>query len=222
MIKETSEEDVNKNVACNRCCVQQEDQKRLLVRMMYIRISAKDAWLVLLFVSMMWMGYEKSKRTTFILINVGSIKDNLKWTHDMMSCVTRVHVVCAWVLDLYYGVHGFDSFAGVLVSSTRDEVDVRIRFNEMLCSTRRPEEIACAYDVYKDLPKDLMIPVDVTVLSLISPKDLMIPVDVTVLSLIRLSLYLQKYVGKCLVFRRQISELVIEEAEKHCYLNDKG
>ncbi|GKA47092.1 hypothetical protein Tco_0739975 [Tanacetum coccineum] len=22
----------------------------------------------------------------------------------------QVHVVCAWVLDLYYGVHGFDSF----------------------------------------------------------------------------------------------------------------
>ncbi|GJV15575.1 retrovirus-related pol polyprotein from transposon TNT 1-94 [Tanacetum coccineum] len=25
-----------------------------------------------------------------------------------------VHVVCAWVLDLYYGVHGFDSFTGVV------------------------------------------------------------------------------------------------------------
>ncbi|GJY03604.1 hypothetical protein Tco_0369544 [Tanacetum coccineum] len=25
-----------------------------------------------------------------------------------------VHVVCAWVLDLYYGVHGFDSFTGGL------------------------------------------------------------------------------------------------------------
>ncbi|GJV74083.1 retrovirus-related pol polyprotein from transposon TNT 1-94 [Tanacetum coccineum] len=37
----------------------------------------------------------------------------------------------------------------------------------------------------------------------------------------RLSGYPQKYVGKCLVFRRQISELVIEEAEKHCYLNNK-
>ncbi|GKE30543.1 hypothetical protein Tco_1445927 [Tanacetum coccineum] len=107
MIKETSEEDVNKNVACNRCCVQQEDQKRLLV-------PAKDAWFVLLFISMMWMGSEKSKRTTFILINVGSIKDNLKWTHDVMSCVIWVHVVFTWVLDLYYGVHGFDSFAGGL------------------------------------------------------------------------------------------------------------
>ncbi|GJT63764.1 hypothetical protein Tco_1015244, partial [Tanacetum coccineum] len=29
--------------------------------------------------------------------------------------------------------------------------------------------------------------------------------------------YKEKYVGKCLVFRRQISELVIEEAEKHYY-----
>ncbi|GKB98659.1 hypothetical protein Tco_0984796 [Tanacetum coccineum] len=61
------------------------------------------------------MGSEKSKRTTFILINVGSIKDDLKWTYDMMSCLTQVHVVCAWVLDLYYGVHGFDSFTGVLL-----------------------------------------------------------------------------------------------------------
>ncbi|GJX70498.1 ribonuclease H-like domain-containing protein [Tanacetum coccineum] len=26
----------------------------------------------------------------------------------------QVHVVCAWVLDLYYGVHGFDSFTGGL------------------------------------------------------------------------------------------------------------
>ncbi|GJV75673.1 hypothetical protein Tco_1507257 [Tanacetum coccineum] len=60
------------------------------------------------------MGSEKSKRTTFILINVGSIKDDLKWTYDMMSCLTQVHVVCAWVLDLYYGVHGFDSFTGGL------------------------------------------------------------------------------------------------------------
>ncbi|GKA76594.1 putative reverse transcriptase domain-containing protein [Tanacetum coccineum] len=88
-------------------------------------VIAKDAWLVLLFVSMMWMGSEKSKRTTFILINVGSIKDNLKWTHDMMSCVTRVHVVCAWVLDLYYGVHGFDSFAGELFS----DYDCEIRYH---------------------------------------------------------------------------------------------
>ncbi|GJW44828.1 hypothetical protein Tco_0073627 [Tanacetum coccineum] len=76
--------------------------------------TAKDAWFVLLFISMMWMGSEKSKRTTFILINVGSIKDNLKWTHDVMSCVIWVHVVFTWVLDLYYGVHGFDSFAGGL------------------------------------------------------------------------------------------------------------
>ncbi|GKC98160.1 hypothetical protein Tco_1168435 [Tanacetum coccineum] len=75
------------------------------------------------------MGSEKSKRTTFILINVGSIKDDLKWTYDMMSCLTQVHVVCAWVLDLYYGVHGFDSFTGGedfikrSRSTLREEVD---------------------------------------------------------------------------------------------------
>ncbi|GKB09420.1 retrovirus-related pol polyprotein from transposon TNT 1-94 [Tanacetum coccineum] len=60
-----------------------------------------------------WGDLRRAKRTTFILINVGSIKDDLKWTYDMMSCLTQVHVVCAWVLDLYYGVHGFDSFTGV-------------------------------------------------------------------------------------------------------------
>ncbi|GJW80618.1 retrovirus-related pol polyprotein from transposon TNT 1-94 [Tanacetum coccineum] len=38
----------------------------------------------------------------------------------------------------------------------------------------------------------------------------------------RLSGYPQKYIRKCLVFRRQISEMVIEEAEKHCYLNNRG
>ncbi|GJV64735.1 hypothetical protein Tco_1475563 [Tanacetum coccineum] len=37
----------------------------------------------------------------------------------MSSCMMdkeqqQVHVVCAWVLDLYYGVHGFDSFTGGL------------------------------------------------------------------------------------------------------------
>ncbi|GKF43243.1 hypothetical protein Tco_0129795 [Tanacetum coccineum] len=37
----------------------------------------------------------------------------------------------------------------------------------------------------------------------------------TVCMCARLSRYPEKYVGKCLVFRRQISELVIEEAEKH-------
>ncbi|GKB73292.1 hypothetical protein Tco_0934704, partial [Tanacetum coccineum] len=64
------------------------------------------------------MASEKSKRTTFILINVGSIKDDLKWTYDTMSCLTQVHVVCTWVLDLYYGVHGFDSFTRVDYSSS--------------------------------------------------------------------------------------------------------
>nr|GEX22700.1 integrase, catalytic region, zinc finger, CCHC-type, peptidase aspartic, catalytic [Tanacetum cinerariifolium] len=39
---------------------------------------------------------------------------------------------------------------------------------------------------------------------------------------LNLSGYLLKYAGKCSVFRRQISELVIEEAEKHCYLNNRG
>ncbi|GKB70534.1 hypothetical protein Tco_0931946 [Tanacetum coccineum] len=38
----------------------------------------------------------------------------------------------------------------------------------------------------------------------------------------RLSRYKEKYVGKCSVSWRQISELVIEEAEKHCYLNHRG
>nr|GEX37712.1 retrovirus-related Pol polyprotein from transposon TNT 1-94 [Tanacetum cinerariifolium] len=37
----------------------------------------------------------------------------------------------------------------------------------------------------------------------------------------RLLGYPHKYVGKCLVFRRQISELVIEEGEKHYYLNHR-
>ncbi|GKA58760.1 retrovirus-related pol polyprotein from transposon TNT 1-94, partial [Tanacetum coccineum] len=33
--------------------------------------------------------------------------------HVTFSKDDEVHVVCAWVLDLYYGVHGFDSFTGV-------------------------------------------------------------------------------------------------------------
>ncbi|GJU10315.1 retrovirus-related pol polyprotein from transposon TNT 1-94 [Tanacetum coccineum] len=39
---------------------------------------------------------------------------------------------------------------------------------------------------------------------------------------LKLSGYPKKYVRKCSVFRRQISELVIKEAEKHCYLNNRG
>nr|GEX15684.1 retrovirus-related Pol polyprotein from transposon TNT 1-94 [Tanacetum cinerariifolium]GEX15690.1 retrovirus-related Pol polyprotein from transposon TNT 1-94 [Tanacetum cinerariifolium]GEX35929.1 retrovirus-related Pol polyprotein from transposon TNT 1-94 [Tanacetum cinerariifolium] len=41
-------------------------------------------------------------------------------------------------------------------------------------------------------------------------------------TLSRLSGYPLKYIEKCSVFRRQISELVIKEAEKHCYLNNKA
>ncbi|GJX85227.1 integrase, catalytic region, zinc finger, CCHC-type containing protein [Tanacetum coccineum] len=43
-----------------------------------------------------------------------------------------------------------------------------------------------------------------------------IPVDQT-----RLSRYLEKYVRKCSVSWRKINELAIEEAEKHCYLNNR-
>ncbi|GJV87736.1 hypothetical protein Tco_1531674 [Tanacetum coccineum] len=37
----------------------------------------------------------------------------------------------------------------------------------------------------------------------------------------RLSRYLEKYVRKCSVSWRKINELAIEEAEKHCYLNNR-
>nr|GFB38554.1 retrovirus-related Pol polyprotein from transposon TNT 1-94 [Tanacetum cinerariifolium] len=37
-----------------------------------------------------------------------------------------------------------------------------------------------------------------------------------------LSRHEEKYIGKCLVSSRQFSDLVIEEAEKHCYLNHRG
>ncbi|GKA73404.1 hypothetical protein Tco_0779706 [Tanacetum coccineum] len=35
-----------------------------------------------------------------------------------------VHVVCAWVLDLYYGVYGFDSFTGGLFMASHGALDL--------------------------------------------------------------------------------------------------
>ncbi|GJW47470.1 retrovirus-related pol polyprotein from transposon TNT 1-94 [Tanacetum coccineum] len=86
------------------------------------------------------MGSEKSKRTTFILINVGSIKDDLKWTYDMMSCLTQVHVVCAWVLDLYYGVHGFDSFTGESKEKEAKNIDKEIALEKKV---KEMDNIVC-------------------------------------------------------------------------------
>ncbi|GJZ93785.1 hypothetical protein Tco_0665988 [Tanacetum coccineum] len=37
----------------------------------------------------------------------------------------QVHVVCAWVLDLYYGVHGFDSFTGVITTFDPTEFEIQ-------------------------------------------------------------------------------------------------
>ncbi|GKC66608.1 hypothetical protein Tco_1099206 [Tanacetum coccineum] len=101
------------------------------------------------------MGSEKSKRTTFILINVGSIKDDLKWTYDMMSCLTQVHVVCAWVLDLYYGVHGFDSFTGGaaaecsrILGLTTCKDDLKWTYDMMSCLTQVHVVCARVLDLY--------------------------------------------------------------------------
>ncbi|GJS12548.1 copia protein [Tanacetum coccineum] len=77
--------------------------------------------------------YQMDIKTSFLY---GPLKEEVNVNQPDGFEQQQVHVVCAWVLDLYYGVHGFDSFTGgsyvVRVTVSHIDEDFVKRFDDYI------------------------------------------------------------------------------------------